>query len=58
MHHSKTTQGSFALKLDMSKAYYRVDWSFLSQALLNFGITDRAHALIMSCHYYFVFYPT
>ncbi|XP_062024556.1 uncharacterized protein LOC133740634 [Rosa rugosa] len=41
--------GSFALKLDMNKAYDRVEWSFLESVLLKIGFSFIFTKLIMSC---------
>ena len=38
-----------ALKLDMSKAYDRVEWIFLEQILLRMGFREEWVALIMEC---------
>lgn len=49
MNNSNFILGYFALKLDMSKAYDRIDWVFISHALHSFGISGNVHKLIMSC---------
>ena len=38
-----------ALKLDMSKAYDRVEWSFLEKMILHLGFSDSFVSIIMSC---------
>ena len=37
------------MKLDMSKAYNRVQWSFLEKILLKLGFQDSWVALIIEC---------
>ena len=41
--------GLVALKLDVSKAYDRVEWSFLEHIMLRIGFSCRWVELIMSC---------
>ena len=41
--------GFMALKLDISKAYDRVEWEFLRRAMLHFGFADRFVSMIMTC---------
>ncbi|KAL0013129.1 hypothetical protein SO802_000198 [Lithocarpus litseifolius] len=41
--------GFMALKLDMSKAYDRVEWVFLEKIMKKLGFSDKLVTLIMSC---------
>ena len=41
--------GFMALKLDMSKAYDRVEWIFLQKILLKMGFQESWVSLIMQC---------
>ncbi|XP_074305581.1 uncharacterized protein LOC141640800 [Silene latifolia] len=47
--HKKGKSGRFALKVDMSKAYDRVQWDFLKAVLLKFGFPNNLVVLIMNC---------
>ncbi|XP_050242446.1 uncharacterized protein LOC126691441 [Quercus robur] len=53
LHHMKTQcsgrTGFMALKLDMSKAYDRVEWVFLEKILLKMSFQDSWVAMIMQC---------
>jgi hypothetical protein len=52
-HHMKNKRsgavGLAALKLDMSKAYDRVEWDFLEQMMRRLGFDEKWIALIMKC---------
>ena len=53
LHHMKTCcsrkTGFMALKLDMSKAYDRVEWVVLEKILLKMGFQNSWVSLIMEC---------
>ncbi|XP_057793069.1 uncharacterized protein LOC131009675 [Salvia miltiorrhiza] len=48
-HNKAKTRGVFALKLDMEKAYDRVEWCFLESMLSHLGFHASFVALIMRC---------
>jgi hypothetical protein len=45
----KGKEGIAAIKLDMSKAYDRVEWSFLRNMMSRLGFSERWISLIMKC---------
>ena len=44
--------GLMVLKLDMSKAYDRVEWAFLERVMHQLGLEERLIKIIMSCVQY------
>ena len=49
MKHQLGKVGFMAFKLDMSKAYNRVEWSFLKQIMLRMGFHEKWVDLLMMC---------
>lgn len=53
LHHMKQKksghEGEVALKLDVSKAYDRVSWSFLRNQLIKMGFSTKWISWIMLC---------
>jgi len=45
----KGKYGEMALKLDMSKAYYRVEWECLQLIMQKLGFHERWIQLVMRC---------
>ena len=48
-NYSSGSLGYMALKLDMSKAYNRMEWIFLKQLMRKMGLCDRWIDLVMVC---------
>ena len=51
-------KGALALKLDVSKAYDRVEWGFLKGMMIKLGFPEVWVERVMSCLYTFLFCPT
>ncbi|KAK1629097.1 hypothetical protein QYE76_003412 [Lolium multiflorum] len=50
IQHARDKKGTFcAYKLDLSKAYGRVDWAFLESALLKLGFDNHWITRVMAC---------
>ena len=49
MKKTKSKKGTLAFKIDLEKAYDRVDWGFLKQTLVSFGFPPPTVNLIMHC---------
>ncbi|XP_062152071.1 uncharacterized protein LOC133860496 [Alnus glutinosa] len=45
----KRKTGYMAIKLDMSKAYDRVEWAFLEEIMKKLGFVERWISLLMTC---------
>ena len=49
LHKKKGRKGFFILKIDLEKAYDRLEWSFICEVLLFFNFPNRVVGLILEC---------
>nr|XP_025677258.2 uncharacterized protein LOC112777171 isoform X2 [Arachis hypogaea] len=49
MKQTKSRKGTLAFKIDLEKAYDRIDWRFLEHTLGKFGFPSATIRLIMTC---------
>jgi hypothetical protein len=49
LHKKKGRKGQFILKVDLEKAYDRLEWSFIREVLLFFNFPSRLVDLILEC---------
>jgi len=49
MHTKSSRHGTMAIKVDMAKAYDRVEWSFLRQVMLRMGFRRSWVDMVMAC---------
>ncbi|XP_026458886.1 uncharacterized protein LOC113359477 [Papaver somniferum] len=49
MKNTKAYYGAVAVKLDMSKAFDRMEWSFINEILLKLGFCDKWCQLVNQC---------
>lgn len=49
IHHKKGPIGFFALKLDLEKAYDKLEWGFIRNCLFAYGLDEESVKLVMSC---------
>lgn len=45
----RSSRGNFILKLDMSKAYDRVEWHLVQAVMVNMGFDEHWVELLMRC---------
>jgi hypothetical protein len=49
LERKKGKLGFMVIKIDLEKAYDRIEWSFVRQILIHFGFPDNITRIIMSC---------
>ncbi|XP_016178572.1 uncharacterized protein LOC107621038 [Arachis ipaensis] len=49
MRNTKSQKGTMAFKIDLEKAYDRVDWHFFEATLVRFGFSKTTINLILNC---------